>query len=308
MVIETHVGEHDHPDGPRTLRALAALGVDAVQIVPFAYQPDVEAPELRFRDMTGRQVAFIHEAHALGMAVLMKPHIWSRQFWGPNARWHGDIHMHSDADWQRWFAAYRRYILHYARIAAATRCEGFAVGLEYVRATRERPADWRALIADVRAVYSGPITYGANFHGEAEEITFWEDLDWIGVNVYPSLAAGPGADVDALVRGYAPTVARLEQLAARYRRPILITEIGFPSVRGAAIEPWVWPDGGDQVDLAEQERAYEATLRTLMGRPWLAGLYFWKWPIDGGGGGPEDPEYTPLGKPAAGVLARYYRP
>jgi len=307
MVIETHVGEHDHPAGPRTLRTLAALGVDAVQVVPFAYQPDIEKPELRFRDLTDRQVVFIHEAHAQGMAVLLKPHIWSRQFWGPQARWHGDLRMQSEADWQRWFTAYRRYILHYARIAENTGCEGFSIGLEYVQATRERPADWQALAAAVRAVYHGPITYGANLHGEAEEITFWEDLDWIGVNVYPRLAAAPGADVDALVRGYAPTVELLARLAARHRRPVLITEIGFPSVRGAAIEPWAWPDGGDIVDLAEQERAYESTFRALSDQPWLAGLYFWKWPIDGTGGGPDDPEYTPLGKPAAQVLARHYR-
>ncbi len=307
MVLETHVGEHDHPAGPRTLRTLAALGVDAVEVVPFAYQPDIEQPELRFRDLTDRQVVFIHEAHAQGMAVLLKPHIWSRQFWGPEARWHGDLRMQSEADWQRWFAAYRRYILHYARIAENTGCEGFSIGLEYVQATRERPADWRALATAVRAVYHGPITYGANLHDEAEEITFWDELDWIGVNVYPQLAAAPGADVDALVRGYAPTVDLLARLAARYRRPVLITEIGFPSVHGAAIKPWEWPDDGDQIDLAEQERAYEATFRALYDQPWLAGLYFWKWPIDGEGGGPDDPEYTPLGKPAAEVLARYYR-
>ncbi len=307
MVIETDFGEHDHSEAPATLRDLAARGVSAVQVVPFAYQPDIEQPALRFRDFTRRQVGFIREAHALGLAVFVKPHIWSRQFWGPGARWHGDLHMHSEADWQDWFANYRRYILHYARLAEANGVEGFCIGLEYVQATRERPGDWRALIADVRAVYSGPITYGANLHDEVEEITFWNELDYIGVNAYPSLASAAGADVDALVRGYAPTVACLERLAARYRRPVLVTEIGFPSVRGAAIKPWQWPEHGDTVDLEEQARAYEATFRALWREPWLAGLYFWKWPIDGRGGGPGDPEYTPLGKPAAEVLAHFYR-
>ncbi len=306
MVLETHSGEHDHPEAPRTLRELAALGVNAVQVVPFAYQPDIEEPELRFRDFTTRQIGFIEEAHELGMAVFVKPHIWSRQFWGPEARWHGDLHMHSDADWQLWFANYRRYILHYAGMAEEHGCEGFCIGLEYVRATRERPEDWRALIAAVRAVYHGPITYAANLHDEAQEITFWDELDWIGINAYPSLGGDPGLDVETLVRGFEPTIALLAHLAERYRRPVLITEIGFPAVRGAAIRPWEWPGRDDPVDLEEQSRAYEATFRALWPQPWLAGLYFWKWPLDGRGGGPGDPEYTPRGKPAARVLASYY--
>ncbi len=307
MVIETGWGEHGDPGGPATLRELRDLGVNAVEVVPFAYQADVERPELRFRDFTATQTAFIGEAHALGLIVLVKPHIWSRQFWGPHARWHGDLRMRSEADWQRWFAAYGDFILHYARLAEATRVEVLCVGLEYVQATRERPDDWRALIAAVRTAYHGELTYAAHVPDEAAAIPFWDDLDYIGVTVYPNLAARPGAPVDSLVRGYAGTVELLERLAGRHGRPVLVTEIGFPATRGAAVRPWQWPGAGDAVDLDEQARAYEATFRALWGRPWLRGLYWWKWPIDGRGGGPGDPEYTPLRKPAAAVMARYYR-
>jgi hypothetical protein len=307
MVIETGWGEHSDPRGPATLRELKALGVDAVQVVPFAFQPDVERPELRFRDHTVTQTAFIREAHSLGLVVQLKPHIWSNQFWGPQGRWRGDLRMHSESDWLRWFAHYREFILHYARIAEATQVEALCIGLEYVQATRERPEDWRALIAATRAVYHGPLTYAANLHGEAEEISFWDELDYIGVNVYPSLTSVPGAPVETLVQGYAPTVATLARLAERHRRPVIVTEIGFPATPDAAIRPWEWPGRDDEVDLAAQSRAYEATFQAFWGKPWLKGIYWWKWPIHGLGGGPGDPEYTPRNKPAERVMARYFR-
>jgi hypothetical protein len=307
MVIETGWGAHSDPRGPATLRDLKALGVDAIQIVPFAFQPDIESPQLRFTDHTATQTVFIREAHSLGLLVLLKPHIWSHQFWGPGARWRGDLRMHSEADWQSWFASYREFILHYARLAEATGVEVMCIGLEYVQATRERPEDWRALIAATRAVYRGQLTYAANLHDELAAIDFWDELDLIGVNVYPSLSAVPDATVEALVDGFAPTVDALARVAERHRRPMIVTEIGFPATRDAAIRPWEWPDGADVVDLGAQSRAYEATFRALWSQPWLSGIYWWKWPIDGRGGGPGNREYTPRQKPAAAVLARYYR-
>lgn len=305
MVIETSWGAHGDPRGPATLRELKALGVDAIQVVPFAFQPDIESPEIRFRDHTATQTAFIREAHSLGLRVLLKPHIWSHQFRG--ARWRGNLRMHSEADWKKWFASYTDFILHYARIAEATGVEVMCIGLEYVVATRERPEDWRALIAATRAVYHGPLTYAANLHDELAALSFWDDLDLVGVNVYPSLSAGPDACVDDLVRGFAPTVSALARVAERHSRPVIVTEIGFPATRDATIRPWEWPDDADVIDPGAQSRAYEATFRALWDQPWLRGIYWWKWPIDGRGGGPGDREYTPRHKPAAAVLARYYR-
>ena len=31
---------------------------------------------------------------------MMKPHVWSPQFWGENARWRGDLRMTTPRDWE----------------------------------------------------------------------------------------------------------------------------------------------------------------------------------------------------------------
>ena len=42
---------------------------------------------------------------------------------------------------------------------------------------------WRDLIATIRKVYSGTLTYAANFDNY-EEVGFWSDLDMVGINAY----------------------------------------------------------------------------------------------------------------------------
>ena len=61
------------------------------------------------------------------------------------------------------------------------------------------------------------------------------------------------------------------------------------------------------VDTGEQARAYEATYRAFYDKPWFYGMYWWKWYSTGFGGGPNDGLLTPMNKPAAEVMARWYR-
>ncbi len=42
-------------------------------------------------------VKCIEDAHAVGLKVLVKPHIWSHQFWN-NGKWHGDIKFKTETD------------------------------------------------------------------------------------------------------------------------------------------------------------------------------------------------------------------
>ena len=82
------------------------LGASAVAVIPFLWQPSPNSPDLvRGKDMDDDELrAAIREAHALGLAVLVKPHVWVPQSWA------GAIVMHSDADWRQWFANYRARI------------------------------------------------------------------------------------------------------------------------------------------------------------------------------------------------------
>ena len=140
------------------------------------------------------------------------------------------------------------------------------------------------MIFDVRDRYTGKLTYAANWYREYQSISFWPDLDFIGVQAYFPLAEDPGVRVSDLSRGWAPHLDVLSALSRRVQKPVLFTEIGYRSVREAAIEPWRWasrqeaalaePDDGMQAEL------YRAFFSEVWPKPWLAGASFWRWHTD----------------------------
>ncbi len=127
------------------------LGATAVAVIPFLWQPNAASPDLaRGNDMNDDELrAAIREAHALGLAVLVKPHVWVPQSWA------GAVAMHSEADWQQWFANYQREITHIARIAESEKAEALAIGTELSQTT-QRP-EWNDLIVSTRASFFGPL-------------------------------------------------------------------------------------------------------------------------------------------------------
>src|SRR5687768_13183327 len=103
----------------KQLAAVAGLGANWVSLTDFAFMPAVDRPSLSYgrsgeKDGLGQT---IRDAHAAGLKVLIKPHIWSRDF-GGNKKWHGDIAMTSEADWATWFEQYSGYVLQQAKLAA----------------------------------------------------------------------------------------------------------------------------------------------------------------------------------------------
>ena len=166
----------------------------------------------------------------------------------------------------------------------------------------------------MRRVYHGPITYAANWGHEFESLRFWDALDYASVNnYYPlrpaprtgSATAGAPPRVEDLLPGAQRLAERLDAVSRKWHKPILFTEVGYPSVRGGASEPWL-EDASRGINLEEQAAAYEATFRAFSGRPWFRGMFWWKWPSSGRGGGPRDPSYTPIDKPAEEVLRAWF--
>jgi hypothetical protein len=200
--------------------------------------------------------------------------------------------------------SYRRFALHYARLAELEGFDVLCLGTELGGLTQHN-AEWRALIRAVREVYHGPITYAAHWDRECTAIGFWDALDYIGVNAYaPLLSAGETfADTVAMRRRTTAFTGTLEGLARRWRRPVLFTEIGYASVRNCAVEPW---SESGPVDVAAQAAAYHSALAAYTRAPWLCGMFWWKWHSNGGGGGELDASFTPMGKPAADTLRTWF--
>jgi hypothetical protein len=270
------------------------LGASAVAIVPFLWQPDPASPDIvRGADMPDDELrAAIRQARTAGFTVVVKPQVWVPE------RWAGAVEPDSEADWHAWFARYGRAIAVLARIAAEERADVFAIGTELEKTSRR--AEWPDLIAAVRPLFPGTLTYFAHNADEAEAVAFWDRLDAIGVMLYPALGEDP--DRPGRLQRMEAEAARLDALAARTGKSILVGEIGLRSADGAAAKPW---------ESAEERASPAAPLLQaevlgdwlgVLDRPAVRGVMIWRWFTDPGAGGPADTDFTVQGKPAEGVL------
>ncbi|MCU1283237.1 MAG: hypothetical protein JWM53_6783 [bacterium] len=238
----------------------------------------------------------VAQAHAAGLRVLLFPIVHVRAV--ARGDWRGRIHFDGEAA-DAWWASYTRFVEALADVAAQQGVERFSVGSELLQWEADR-ARWAALIAGVRARYHGRVLYSANWD-HFDGVSFWDLLDEAGVSAYFELTSSVAPGLDELVAAWRARLVGLAALAARVQRPLIITEIGYPSVRGANQRPWDETSGG-AVDLEEQRLCYEAFCATAGRAEFLAGVYFWNW---FGIGGANDAGYTPRGKPAALTLRRW---
>ncbi len=150
-------------------------------------------------------------------------------------------------------------------------------------------------------MYRGKLLYSANWD-HYESVSFWERVDFVGVNAYWELTKDDDASEASLVKAWAPIKTKLVAYAAKQKKPLVITEVGYTSQDGAATHPWDYASTA-KVDLEEQRRAYQAFVDAWGDEQTLAGVYWWLWYGDGG---KDDKGYTPRGKPAEKVLRGFY--
>jgi len=256
-----------------SLTTLDQLGVNWVSIHPYARiraDGTVEARPIDPDDPPEWLARPIREAHARGQQILIKPHL---AYWGSPFSWRGDIRFDDPRAVERFFRTYRAWIV---QIAAATRqADAFAVGTE-LDGLLEHEAAWRGVVASVRDVHPGHLTYAANWdHFEA--VPFWDDLDAVGVQAYfPILDDGEPVTAAALDRGWDRWLGKLRVVHERTGKPVVFTELGYDRSPHAASKPWAsggWLAGGDAV----QEAALEAALRAIDREPSVVGAFLWKW-------------------------------
>jgi hypothetical protein len=301
MLNSLEAGYHAPALG-RQLDSLAALGADAVSLMPFASQAGPDRPELRYLNRSPgseTDIGLIYAtrlARGRGFHVLYKPHLWI------HGSWAGEVEMTNEADWEAWWRSYRRYVLHHALLARRAGADLFCVGVELSK-TISREREWRDLIAAVRRVYPGPLTYAANWYGDLEHVRFWDRLDFIGVDAYFPLAPSPQAARADLEKGAEVIAERLEEASRRFGKPVLLTEVGFAARRGA----WVEPHGeGGEYSEDDQAAAYEALFDALGRRPWLAGTFVWKAFSAPGTGGGHEADFRFQGRMAERIVQGYY--
>ena len=232
---------------------------------PAAESEPGEAPEWLRRP--------IEEAHRQGVKILIKPHI---AHWRDYA-WRGDISYDTEREWERFFSSYERWIV---QIAAFSRgADGFVVGTE-LGGTVHHEQRWRDVIAAVRDVYDGPVTYAATWD-RYERVGFWDALDSVGIQAYfpvldeSRVRAGDVPSQEAFDRGWSDIMAGLRAYSKRVGKPVVFTEAGYNNSPRAPYEPWDWRARGDGALL--QQRCLIAALRAIENEPNVLGAFLWKW-------------------------------
>ncbi len=291
-----------------SLDSLRRLHVNAVAIVPYTFlrQP-TEMQALPVPEDAGSEndpaVRYaIRSAKERGMFVLLKPHIWV------NGGWPGDVNFPDEASWEMFFREYGKWIGHYGELAEEEGVEALCIGTELVQTTLTHPEEWRKLIATLRTVYRGKLTYAANWGQEFENLSFWADLDAIGLNSYYPLATAANPNDATLEAGATAWMQRADSISRAYDRPLWLTEVGYRSVQGAWTNPHA--EAGDRSEsYQDQARCYHALLTAAARSDRLEGMFIWKWPSYLGhreGRNGKDTGYVPGGKPAGSLLRAFY--
>ncbi|MGK0359863.1 MAG: hypothetical protein ACI9U2_002169 [Bradymonadia bacterium] len=293
------------PDAGMTFESMvdeiASLGASHMSLVVQWSQTDVTAsalgPDAKETLPDARLRGMIRRARAHGVDVMLFPILWVEH--RKVGEWRGTL---APIDPDAWWASYATFVLHYAHIAQDEGAAIYSIGSELASLEVEEPR-WRALIAQVRAVFKGQLIYSANWDHYAE-VPFWDALDLVGLTAYYELTADPDASVAELTTAWRKIRDVLLDWRAltRTKAPLVFTELGYPSIDGTATAPWDYTRT-TAVDLEEQRRCLEAFRRAWGHREELAGVFFWNW---FGPGGPQDRWYSLKGKPALEVVKRWY--
>jgi hypothetical protein len=211
--------------------------------------------------------------------------------------------MESEEKWRVWFKNYKDLILHFAKIAQKYKVEMFCIGTE-LSGTQKMDKEWREVIKEVRKVYSGKLTYAANFF-DYVKVSFWDELDYAGIDAYFPLMSKK-ANVKSLLKKWKVYLKKIEEWQKEINKPVIFTEIGYRPIEGARFSPWDWKTKG-KLNLLEQKILYESAFKTFFKKKWFYGFYWWMWMPSDKAGGKKDKDYTPYKKPAEEVLKKWYK-
>jgi hypothetical protein len=308
-------GQFSSASAQQAFQTIASLGSNSIELTARIWTQsgttDNVIADPAKTESDASLLAGFARAHAAGLSVVFKAAI-SPLNGTPTSSM-------APTDVAAFFASYKAEIVHLATIAETGGVETFAIGNEMSSLSGPQYLSyWTDLISAVRQVYHGDLTYAAATD-EASKVSFWDQLDTIGVNTYPPLTTNNTPTVQDLVNAWNEVPSNpyyaaafenkspvdfLHALSEQYGKPILMTEMGYRSIDGTAIRPGSWSINGTP-DLIDQTNAYKAFFQVwaAQGGNWMKGVELWQWDLNN--------TYTPtgysvMGKPAEAVVSQYF--
>lgn len=290
------------------IKSVQNLGSNSVALMPFGFVGALSSPQIMynadwqwFGETEKGVLQYAKSFQKENIGIMVKPQIWVR-----NGLFTGNIKMNSEANWIALEASYSAFILTYAAVAEDVNAELFCIGTELEEFVKNRPEYWRKLIQEIRGVYTGKLTYAANWD-EYQRVPFWDALDYIGIDAYFPLSAVKTPTVANYEQGWKPHKKQIVRLQKRVQKPILFTEFGYRSVDFSGKKPWDSKRIEAGVNLEAQTNALQAIYNQFWKEDWFAGGFVWKWfHLHDRAGGEQNNRFTPQNKPAARLLKELY--
>ncbi len=252
----------------------------------------------------------VANAHAHGLSVLLKPMLSGLD---------GTIASSlAPSDANAFFASYKAQIVDYARVAQELHANSLSIGNELSALTGPQYLnEWTSIIHAVRQVYHGTITYAAATD-EANHVSFWNQVDEIGINAYPPLTTKTDPTVTQLEQAWKSVSANpywsnainhmspvdfFHSLSSEYGKQVLFTEVGYQSVTGTNIDPG--NPSSHTPDAQAQANAFNAFFNVMSseGGSWFKGAEIWDWD---GQNVVSPTGFSPMGKPAQSLIADWF--
>jgi len=282
------------------------INANWVTLMPFGFMRNLDHPTIQYnsdRQWWGeskegiKQTAVLFKKH--GLNVMLKPHLWIGR-----GNFTGHIKMGNEENWRLLENQYETFILDFASHAQEKGFDMFCIGTELNTFVSKRPDFWINLIAKIRKVYKGKITYAENWDSYAN-VPFWNKLDYIGVDAYFPLSDSQNINEKLLQKGWNKHKKGLKDLSVKEEKQILFTEYGYRSIDYTAKEPWSTEE--NLVNSENQKIALKSLYDNFWMEPWFAGGFLWKWydrinPARGN----ISTDYTPQNKPAEDLIRHTY--
>ncbi|MEN8965019.1 MAG: glycoside hydrolase [Polaribacter sp.] len=280
-----------------------------VALMPYSFIRNIAHPKVEFntnREWFGETknglLQYAKEFKKEGVKLMVKPHMWLRR-----GGFTGDLKATTEENWTILENSYKDYILTYAKAAKELKAEILCIGTELEQFVKNRPEFWRKLIKQIRAVYKGKLTYAANWD-EFKRITFWNELDYIGIDAYFPLSDNKTPTVQDFEEGWQEHKKEIITLQKKIKKPVLFTEFGYRSIHFNGKKPWEANRVRGAINLKAQVNALQAIHNQFWKEDWFAGGFVWKWfHAHERVGGEKDNRFTPQNKPAEKLLTKLYQ-
>jgi hypothetical protein len=263
--------------GVNAVALTADFGIDAADST--VYQNDVPGG---YTESDTNVAATINAATSLGLSVMVRPLIdflpsnFETAPGQPNPLNAGYSpgefrSYYNPADVAKFFASYQTMIVQEATLAQENGATLFCIGTELDQLTGPAfETEWDNIISAVRGVFSGKLTYSADWDDDLSpwqfggtglppgtgdittQISFWSKLDYVGIDEYAPISDLANPTVNQLIAGWTQTpsdqttadvtggqslIAYYESIAASTGKPLIFTELGYGNSSDAASSP-----------------------------------------------------------------------